>query len=100
MAAAATVSVNGDEIASLGRGGSVIHDIPSGRNIVSVTTPTAFGHFTSTFEAKAGKTYAYEVSPRSEAWVVGSTFGMLGDAINAQINENTGYFQIIPKDIK
>jgi hypothetical protein len=100
MAAAATVSVNGSKIASLGRGGSVVYDIPDGRNLVSVTTPMAFGNFSNSFEAKAKKTYSFEVSPRSEALMVGSAFGMLGDAVNASINENTGYFQIILKDIK
>lgn len=82
------------------RGGSVVHNIQDGRNVVSVTTPMAFGNFSTSFEAKAGETYSFEVSPRSEALMVGSAFGMMGDAVNASINENTGYFQIVLKEIE
>ncbi len=94
LAAAVDVRSNGSKIASLGRGGSVVQDIPKGQNTLSVSTPTAFGQFTVNFNAKAGQTYNFEVSPRSGALLTGSAWGMAGDAINASVSEQSGYFQI------
>jgi ABC-type Fe3+-hydroxamate transport system substrate-binding protein len=94
LAAAADVRSNGAKIASLGRGGSIVRDVPKGQNTLSVSTPTAFGQFTVNFNAKAGQTYNFEVSPRSGALITGSAWGMAGDAINASISEQSGYFQI------
>ena len=104
LAAAVDVTLNGENVASLGRGGSVVHDVRKGKNIVSVSTPTAFGRFTLRFDAKAGETYNFVVRPNSEALLVGSAFGMIGDAVNAEISENSGYFEIelqeLEKEIK
>lgn len=94
MAGAADVRSNGTKIASLGRGGSVVHDIPKGKNVLAVSTPTAFGQFVVNFDAKAGQTYNFQVSPRSDALLPSAAFGMIGDAINASVSEQSGYFQI------
>ncbi len=94
LAAAVDVRSNGAKIASLGRGGSVVHNIPKGQNTLSVSTPTAFGQFVVNFKASAGKTYNFEITPRSGALVSGSIGGMVGDAINANVSEQSGYFQI------
>lgn len=94
LAAAVDVRSNGAKIASLGRGGSVVHDIPKGQNTLAVSTPTAFGQFVVSFNAKAGQTYNFEVSPRSGALLTGSAWGMAGDAINASVSEQSGYFEI------
>lgn len=98
LAAAVDVRSNGVKIAHLGRGGSVVHNIPKGSNTLSVSTPTAFGQFVVNFNAKAGKTYNFEVSPRGSALVSGSLWGMAGDAMNASVSEQSGYFQISPKN--
>ena len=98
LAAAVDVRSNGAKIASLGRGGSVVHDIQKGKNTLSVSTPTAFGQFVISFDAKAGETYNFQVTPRGGALVTGSAWGMAGDAINASVSEQSGYFQISPKD--
>lgn len=100
LAAAVDVRSNGTKIASLGRGGSVVHDIPKGQNTLAVSTPTAFGQFVVSFNAKAGQTYNFEVSPRSGALITGSAWGMAGDAINASVSEQSGYFQIDLKDAR
>lgn len=100
MAAAAAVAVNGQKIASLGRGGSVVYDVPKGENTLVVKTFGAFGDYVETFDAKAGKTYHYEVSPRSDAMWPSMAFGMIGDAVNAKNNENTGYFKILPMKVE
>lgn len=94
LGAAVDVRSNGAKIASLGRGGSVVHDIPKGQNTLSVSTPTAPGQFVVNFNAKAGQTYNFEISPRSGALITGSLWGMAGDAINASVSEQSGYFQI------
>lgn len=100
LAAAVDVRSNGFKIASLGRGGSVIHDIPKGNNVLTVSTLGAFGQFSINFDAKPRKTYEFVVSPRGEALGIGTAFGMAGDAINASISDQSGYFQVNPKGIR
>ena len=98
LAAAVDVRSNGAKIASLRRGGSVLHDIQKGKNTLSVSTPTAFGQFVVSFDAKAGETYNFQITPRGGALVSGSAWGMAGDAINASVSEQSGYFKIEPKN--
>lgn len=100
LAGAADIRSNGIKIASLGRGGSVVHDIAKGQNTLSVSTPMAPGQFTVTFKAEPKKTYHFEVSPRSGNIMGGYGMGMLGDAVNASVSEQSGYFQIELKDIQ
>ena len=98
FAGTANVRANGTKIGSLARGGSVVHDIPQGQNSLAVSTPTAPGQFVVTFKARPGKTYNFEVSPRASNIMGGYGFGLIGDAINASVSEQSGYFQIAPKD--
>ena len=98
LAAAVDVRSNGAKIASLGRGGSVVHDIPKGKNVLSVSTPTATGQYVLNFDAKAGEIYEFMISPRSGNIMGGYGMGMIGDAINANVSEQSGYFQISPID--
>ena len=100
LAAAVDVRSNGSKIASLGRGGSVVHNLSKGSNTLSVSTPTAFGQYVVNFDAISGKTYEFEISPRGAALVSGSAFGMIGDAINASVSEQSGYFKIQPVAIQ
>lgn len=93
MAAGANVMVNGSKIANLGRGGGIVKDIQSGRNTLSAGTLGSFGKYSYTFDAETGKTYVFEVSPRSEAMNT-AMFGALGDAVSAHVNENSGYFKV------
>jgi len=95
IAATVNVRANGVKIASLGRGGSVLHEISKGKNILSVSTPTASGQFVVSFDAKEGQTYNFGISPRGGALLSGSLWGMAGDAINASISEQSGYFKIV-----
>lgn len=100
LAAAVDVRSNGEKIASLGRGGSIVHDIPKGENTLSVSTPTAPGQFVVTFKAEPKKVYNFEISPRASNIMGGYGLGLLGDAIHASVSEQSGYFQIVLKDIK
>lgn len=96
--AAAAVDVNGSRIASLAPGGQEVMTVPAGNATVSVSTPMAFGKFSVKVKVKAGEEYNFIISPRGSALIVGSTFGMLGDAVTASVSENSGYFQIAPKE--
>lgn len=95
LAGAADISLDGKEIASLARGGSVVENIPIGKHTLSVNAPMTFGNYTSAFEAKPGKTYTFEISPnRNKSIAPGILLGAFGEAAEAQVSENTGYFQI------
>lgn len=97
LAAAVDVRSNGVKIASLGRGGSVVHDILQGQNTLSVSTPTAPGQFTVTFNAQSKQIYNFEISPRGSNVAGAYGFGLIGDSINASVSEQSGYFKIAPK---
>lgn len=97
FAGVADVRLNGNKIASLGRGGSVIEDVPKGQNTLSVSTPTATGQFVVTFKADSKKVYTFEVSPRAGNLMGGYGLGMVGDSLHANVSEQSGYFQILPK---
>lgn len=100
LAAAVDVRSNGAKIASLGRGGSVVHDLSKGQNTLSVSTPTAPGQFTVNFKAESKKTYHFEISPRSGNIMGGYGLGMIGDTVSASVSEQSGYFQIELKEVQ
>lgn len=100
LAAGANVRINGHLEGALARGGTLIQDVPAGRTMLSVNATMDPGNYTINFEAKAGETYAMEVSPRSEGFAGSATWGILGDAIHANLKDNTGYFKVVLKDIK
>lgn len=90
FAGATNVILDGQKIASLARGATVLKDIPAGMHQISVHAPTTFGTYGIGFEALAGKTYAFEVSPNDgKSMAPGILFGQIGDAI-----DDTGYFKI------
>ncbi len=96
MGGAAEVSVDGQKIASLGRGASVLRDVPAGLRRLSVHAPMTVGNYSAAFDLAAGKTYEFEVSPNNEkSPALGMAFGLIGDAI-----DNTGYFKIVPQKVK
>ena len=90
MAGAANVSVDGQQIASLARGASVLKDFPAGLRTLSVNAPTTFGTYSAAFDLTAGKTYEFVVSPNDQkSMAMGMAFGAIGDSI-----DNKGYFKI------
>lgn len=96
MAASSTVMLNGQKIAGLAPGGSVLKNTFTGNNVLTVSTPTASGRYTLKFDAKAGETYKFIVSPRGGNIMGGYGLGILGDAIQAEVSEQSGYFKIEP----
>lgn len=94
LGAAADVEINGKQVASLGRGGKVIHDVQAGESKVRASTFGAFGSFSVRFDAKAGETYQFDLRPKTDALILGSAFGVVGDAVNAEIDDTSGYFEL------
>jgi len=96
FAAQVKVISNDTEIASLSRGHSVMHSVTTGPNKLSVKAPMTFGSFTVNFNAQAGQTYKFIVSPRGNNLMGAYGFGLLGDAIHAKVSEEAGYFKLQP----
>ncbi len=92
VGAAAHVSVNGEQFASLGSGGQAMTDVKAGHLTVSVDGTGSFRSYKSEIDAKAGKTYSFLVSPNP---TVGTFLGgTLGDAMTSSPEENAGFFKI------
>lgn len=91
--APATVKVNGQKVAELWAGKSETVDIPLGNNVVTVEAWSYPGTWTVNLDAKKGKAYAVEVSPRSDSYGP-SLFGPLGAAAEGAGTKNAGAFQM------
>ena len=90
---AASVKVDGRQIASLGVGGSTLLDVSAGSHKISIEGGMHPNAYAITLQAKPGMLYALEISPRSEA-VVAGMFGLVGMMVEASVNENGGPFQV------
>jgi hypothetical protein len=91
---AASVKLDGREVASLGIGGSTILDIPAGAHKIAVDHWAHPNVYAITLDAKPGMLYTLEVSPRMEAAVAAVAFGTIGWAAEAAANENGGTYEI------
>jgi hypothetical protein len=100
FAAAVNVSLNGRRIASLGRGATVVQLAKAGENTLGVASVGDFGNYVTTFQADAGKTYTFEVSPKASILPSGALWGPIGEMVKAQQVENSGTFQVLLKDVK
>jgi hypothetical protein len=89
--AAATVTLNGAQIANLSVGQSYSGVIAPGETTIRVSAWSAPGSSSYRFIAEAGKTYAFFVDPRGEPMVAGMTAGVWGQTI-----EGGGPFSIVP----
>lgn len=94
MGASATIKVNGQKTTNLGRGGSVSKDVQAGATTLEASAPFSFGQFVVRFDAKSQETYKFIVSPNKSQLFLGSAFGIAGDAVNAKINDASGYFTL------
>jgi hypothetical protein len=93
-AGAASVKLDGREIANLGVGGSTMLDIPAGAHKIVVGHWAHPNVYAIALDAKPGMQYTLEVSPRTEAAVAGAAFGMIGMFAEAAANENGGTYEI------
>ena len=90
----ATVTVNGKQVANLATGGQTVFDIAPGQNVIAASAWSYPGTFSIKLNAKPGATYALKVEPRTDSFVPGMLFGVIGGAIDASVNENAGAFQL------
>ena len=85
-------------------GGGIVYDIKSGDINVTLRTIGSSTKYASSFTVEPRKTYSFEVTPRSDAmWTASkysALFGIFGDAVNASVNENAGYFQAVLKEVE
>ena len=100
LGAGANVRINGIKEGTLTRGGTLIKNVPAGRTTLSADATSGPGNFVFTFDTTPGKTYNVEVSPRRDSFGQSALWGLAGDAIQAQLKENTGYFQAELKGIR
>jgi len=92
--APATITLNGQTVASIATGGSTIVDVPAGANILAASAWSYPGQFSVKLNAAPGQKYALEVSPRSASLGPGMLLGPIGGAIDASVNENAGAFEM------
>jgi hypothetical protein len=89
----ASVKINGQQVAGLWAGSSSTVDIAPGANVISVDGWSYPGSWTVDLSAKAGQSYAIEISPRGDSFAFGM-FGLVGGAIDVSANKNAGAFQM------
>lgn len=91
---AATISLNGQTVADVGSGGSAVFDVPAGPNVLKATSLLYPGEYSYKLDAQPGQSYVLEVAPREASVGPAVLFGVLGGAIDAAANENSGLFEI------
>ncbi len=95
---AALIDVNDAHVADLQPGQTYIGGVSPGPTSVTATGTAEPGHYTVRFDAVAGKTYAFQVSPRTDATRrVAMATGLAGYAIEAAAKgESGGPFKLTP----
>jgi hypothetical protein len=95
-APAALIDVDGAHVANLQPGQTYIGGVPPGPTDVTATGLGDSGHYTVKFDAVAGKTYAFQISPRPRSvthYVAPIMLGLTGvmiDSIAAQTEGDSG----------
>jgi len=94
-AAAAQIEVNGAHVVELAPGQSYSGGVAPGPVTMTATANWDIGHYTVKFNAAAGKTYAFQVSPRGEHTAAGLLGGVAGMVIEtAASGDTSGAFKI------
>ena len=86
-AAPATITLNGQKVAA-------VVDVPAGANVLAASAWSYPGEYNVKLNAEPGKTYALEVSPRSDSLGPSILLGPIGGMIDSAANENAGAFEI------
>jgi len=89
----ATITLNGQKVASIYNGGDVIFDVPAGDNTLAASAWSYPGEYKLKINAVSGQTYNVEVGPRADS-LLPSMFGPIGGMIDAGANENAGAFEM------
>ena len=92
---AAKIEVNGSHVGDLAPGQTYTGGVAPGPISLTAKAAVDIGFYTVKFNAVAGKTYAFQVSKRTEQVVASVLGGMVGMAIDAAANnETSGAFKI------
>ena len=99
-AAPATITLNGQTVASISTGGTAIVDVPQGNAVLAASAWSYPGEYKVTLNAVAGQNYALEVAPRSASFGP-SLLGPVGGMMDSSANGNAGAFEmrIAEKDV-
>jgi hypothetical protein len=88
---AALIDVNEAHVADLQPGQTYVGGVPPGPTSVTATGTAEPGHYVVKFNAVAGKTYAFQVAPRTDATrKVAMVLGTLPAVIEATAKGETG----------
>jgi len=96
----ARIDVNGERAVELWRGESYAKVLSPGKVIISTDAWSTPGRFMAHFNVEPNKEYILEISPRGGHYATSTLFGVLGSAVDAAVDENTGPFAITLKELK
>jgi hypothetical protein len=91
---AAKIDINGAHVADLAPGQYYTGGVAPGPVSLTAKASVDIGYYTENFTAVAGKTYAFQLSKRSEQVVAGVLGGVVGMSIDAANSEKSGAFKI------
>jgi hypothetical protein len=89
LALGARVFVDGRQIGKLSRGDTTSIFVEAGDRSVVVDTWSIPGEFSINLNVEKGRTYQFTVSPRSDSFIAGVAFGLIGNVV-----EDGGGFQL------
>ena len=92
-AAPATITLNGQTVASIATGGTAIVDVPPGNAVLAASAWSYPGEYKVTLNAVAGQNYALVVAPRSASFGP-SLLGPVGGMMDTGANGNAGAFEM------
>jgi hypothetical protein len=91
------VDANGNHLVELAPGQTFTGGVPGGAVTLVVRQSLDIGQYKVEFKAVSGKTYAFEVSPRTEHKVAAIVGGMTGLSVETVASgEHSGGFKITP----
>jgi hypothetical protein len=94
---AVQIDANGNHLVELAPGQTFTGGVPAGTVTLVVWQSLDIGQYKIEFKAVSGKTYAFEVSPRTEHRVAGILFGLSGLFVETVASgEHAGGFKITP----
>jgi hypothetical protein len=95
-APAALIDINEAHIGNLAPGQTYVGGVPPGPTAITATGMMEAGYYTLRFDAVAGKTYAFQVSPRTDiSRRMAPLFGLTGVVVEAAtMGERGGPFKI------
>ncbi len=100
LALSARVDVNGQRIANLGRGDTFSDVFDAGKLVITTDHWSSPGKFTVAINAEPGAEYKLELSPREASFLPGALFGIVGLAVDAAVENNSGLFKLVIQDVR